>query len=72
MKHQCLKMMEPSEHKGNFISNIKVYVRGQDSTTKLMSLGKNNEIHCRVDIEFPLKNKYLLAVCGSLNFGLFQ
>ena len=55
-------MIEPSEHKGNFISNIKVYVRGQDSTTKMMSLGKNNEIHCRVDIEFPFKNKYLLFV----------
>ena len=65
VKHQCLKMMEPSEYKernvveGNFIRNIKVDVRRQDSTQKMMSLGKNNDIHC---VEFPFKNTCLLCV----------
>ena len=36
--------MEPSEHRvGNFIHNIKVDVRKQDSTKKEMNLGKNNK-----------------------------
>ena len=40
-------MMEPSEYKernvveDNFLRNIKVDVRRQDSTKKVMSLGKN-------------------------------
>ena len=52
MKHQCLKMMEPLEYKernvieGNFIRNIKVEVRRQDSTKEMMSLGKDNKKHC--------------------------
>ena len=44
--------MEPSEYKernvmeGNFIRNIKVDVRRQDSTKEMMSLGKNKKKHC--------------------------